>query len=84
MRRSGDGYKRSVSTELSLNEWIREREKEYLTDKLKACRGRIDLTAKSCGVDVRTIHRKLQIYGLDKKAFGKPPPKNNVSPERNQ
>ena len=77
----GDGYKRSVSTELSLNEWIREREKEYLTDKLKACRGRIDLTAKSCGVDVRTIHRKLQIYGLDKKAFGKPNLKNNVTPE---
>jgi DNA-binding NtrC family response regulator len=78
----GDGYKRSVSTELSLNEWIREREKEYLTDKLKACRGRIDLTAKSCGVDVRTIHRKLQIYGLDKKAFGKPDIKGNVRPQR--
>jgi DNA-binding NtrC family response regulator len=78
----GDGYKRSVSTELSLNEWIREREKEYLTDKLKACRGRIDLTAKSCGVDVRTIHRKLQIYGLDKKAFGKPDLKGNVRPQR--
>jgi DNA-binding NtrC family response regulator len=78
----GDGYNRSVSTELSLNEWIREREKEYLTDKLKACRGRIDLTAKSCGVDVRTIHRKLQIYGLDKKAFGKPDIKGNVRPQR--
>jgi two-component system response regulator HydG len=56
---------------LSLNQWILEQEKAYLTHKLTASAGRIDQTAKSCGVDARTIHRKMQIYGLDKKTFGK-------------
>jgi DNA-binding NtrC family response regulator len=60
-----------LSLDLPLNQWIREQEKVYLVHKLKLFRGRIDLTAKDCGVDVRTIHRKLQIYGIDKKVFGK-------------
>jgi two-component system nitrogen regulation response regulator NtrX len=77
-----DGYKRSVSPELSLYEWIREQEKEYLIHKLKAFRGRIDLTAKSCGVDVRTIHRKMQLYGLDKKAFEKTRLRGDVKRQR--
>jgi transcriptional regulator with PAS, ATPase and Fis domain len=77
-----EGDKRSVSTELSLYDWVREQEKQYLIDKLKAYRGRIDLTAKSCGVDVRTIHRKMQIFGLDKKAFGKSHPRNSVKVQR--
>jgi len=58
-------------TELSLAQWVREQEKEYLVHKLGIFRGRIDLTAKSCGVDVRTLHRKMQIFGLDKKAFSR-------------
>jgi DNA-binding NtrC family response regulator len=59
------------ATELPLNLWIREKEKEYLIHKLSAFRGRIGLTAKSCGMEVRTLHRKMQLYGLDKKAFSK-------------
>ncbi len=58
-----------ISTNVSLNQWIREQEKQYLIQKLRAFRGRIDLTAKSSGVDVRTIHRKMQLYGLDKRTF---------------
>jgi DNA-binding NtrC family response regulator len=59
-----------------LLQWVRDREKEYLVRKLEAFKGRIDLTAKSCGVDVRTIHRKMRIHGLDKKDFsGKSPVK---------
>src|SRR5690349_15893190 len=64
-----DGTKRKRLTELSLAQWVREQEKEYLVHKLGMFRGRIDLTAKSCGVDVRTLHRKMQIFGIDKKAF---------------
>ncbi|HEV8722573.1 MAG TPA: sigma-54 dependent transcriptional regulator [Candidatus Binatia bacterium] len=60
---------KNISTELSLYHWIQEQEKDYLIDKLKRFRGRIDRTAKSCGVDVRTLHRKLQVHGLDKKTF---------------
>jgi len=59
------------SMTLSLPEWVRNQEREYLAQKLKNFGGRIDLTAKSCGVDVRTIHRKMQDYGLDKKTFSR-------------
>lgn len=62
---------KKFSLDLPLNQWIREQEKAYLTHKLKAFAGRIGQTAKSCGVDARTIHRKMQIYGLDKKVFSK-------------
>jgi DNA-binding NtrC family response regulator len=65
----GDESKRKLSTELSLCQWVREQEKEYLIHKLGIFQGRIDLTAKSCGVDVRTLHRKMQLFGLDKKTF---------------
>ena len=58
-------------SELSMNQWIQEQEKAYLIHKLKTFGGRIDLTARSCGVDARTIHRKMQIYGLNKKVFTK-------------
>jgi two-component system NtrC family response regulator len=62
---------KKFSRELSMNQWIQEQEKAYLIHKLKTFGGRIDLTAKSCGVDSRTIHRKMQIYGLDRKVFSK-------------
>jgi DNA-binding NtrC family response regulator len=64
------------ASDAPLLQWVRDREKEYLVRKLEAFKGRIDLTAKSCGVDVRTIHRKMRIHGLDKKDFsGKSPVK---------
>jgi DNA-binding NtrC family response regulator len=65
-KEDGNNY---LSTELPLHYWIRAQEKEYLIRMLKKFRGRIDRTAKSCGVDVRTLHRKLQFHGLDKKSF---------------
>lgn len=63
-----DGNK-NLSTELPLYHWIQKQEREYLINQLKRFGGRIDRTAKSCGVDVRTLHRKLQFHGLDKKTF---------------
>ena len=60
---------KNLFTEFPLYHWIQEQEKEYLINMLKRFRGRIDRTAKSCGVDVRTLHRKLQLHGLDKKTF---------------
>jgi DNA-binding NtrC family response regulator len=55
--------------QLPLSEWVRTQEREYLAMKLKAFRGMVGLTAKSCGVDVRTLYRKMRLYGLDKKNF---------------
>jgi DNA-binding NtrC family response regulator len=58
-----------VTEEAPLDEWVKDQEREYLIRRLKAFRGKVGLAAKSCGVDVRTIHRKMRLYGLDKKDF---------------
>jgi DNA-binding NtrC family response regulator len=57
--------------EAPLDEWVRNQERAYLIQRLEAFRGRIGPTAKSCGVDVRTIHRKMRLYGLDKRDFSR-------------
>lgn len=62
----------NFSPNAPLVQWLREQEKQYLLRTLESFKGRIDLTAKSCGVDVRTLHRKMQLYGLDKRAFRSP------------
>ena len=58
-----------ILEEAPLDEWVKEQERAYLIRRLQAFRGRIGPTAKSCGVDVRTIHRKMRLYGLDRKDF---------------
>ncbi|MFQ5850742.1 MAG: sigma-54-dependent transcriptional regulator [Candidatus Binatia bacterium] len=57
------------SLALSLRQWLREQEKQYLLQQLEACGGKIGLTAKGCGVDIKTLYRKMRLYGLDKKIF---------------
>ncbi len=58
-----------ISPVLPFAEWIRRQEREYLIQMLKKSGGRVNLTARNSGLDVRTIHRKLQFHGLDRKAF---------------
>ena len=60
-----------ISPALPFTEWIRRQEREYLVQMLKKSGGRINLTAKNSGLDVRTIHRKMQLHGLDKKTFSR-------------
>jgi DNA-binding NtrC family response regulator len=62
-----------ILEEAPLDEWVKEQERAYLIRRLQAFRGRIGPTAKSCGVDVRTIHRKMRLYGLDRKDFRRNP-----------
>jgi DNA-binding NtrC family response regulator len=62
-----------ISEEAPLDEWVKEQERAYLIRRLQAFRGRIGPTAKSCGVDVRTIHRKMRLYGLNRKDFRRNP-----------
>jgi len=59
----------NVSQEISLQQWVQEQEKQYLMRKLSLFGGRVDLTAKSCSVGVRTLSRKMHFYGLDKRQF---------------
>jgi DNA-binding NtrC family response regulator len=53
----------------SLDEWMREQEKKYLAVKLGTYGGNVGLTAKSCGIGLRTLSRKLQLHQLDRKIF---------------
>jgi len=54
---------------VSLRQWLREKEKEFLSQKLEDLQGNVGLTAKSCRIGVRTLSRKMRVYGLDKKLF---------------
>jgi DNA-binding NtrC family response regulator len=60
-----------VTDEIPLHQWIQEQEKQFLIRKLSLFGGRIDLTARSCCVGVRTLSRKLHFYGIDKARFSK-------------
>ena len=68
--RSHNGWEaENASEDTPLYKWIKEQEKQYLIRKLSLCGGRIDLTAKSCHVGVRTLTRKMRSHGLDKRQF---------------
>jgi DNA-binding NtrC family response regulator len=61
----------NVTHEIPLHQWVQEQEKQYLIRKLSLFGGRVDLTAKSCCVGVRTLSRKMHFYGIDKTRFSK-------------
>jgi DNA-binding NtrC family response regulator len=52
-----------------LNQWLQEKEKEYLSQKLDDFGGNVGLTARSCRIGVRTLSLKMRAYGIDKKVF---------------
>jgi DNA-binding NtrC family response regulator len=57
------------TSNLTLREWLQEQEKTYLARKLESFEGKVSLTAKSCGIGVRSLCRKMTLLGLDKKKF---------------
>lgn len=59
----------SAPLALPLREWLNEQEKFYLTRQLESCKGKINRTAAQCGVDTKTLYRKMRLYGLDKRTF---------------
>jgi DNA-binding NtrC family response regulator len=54
---------------IPLKEWLVEKEKQYLAQKLNELGGNVSLTAKSCRIGLRTLSRKMNQYGLDKSLF---------------
>jgi DNA-binding NtrC family response regulator len=60
---------RRSNSSIQLKCWLEEREKEYLAQKLNDFGGNVGLTAKSCGIALRTLSRKMHQYGLDKAVF---------------
>jgi transcriptional regulator with PAS, ATPase and Fis domain len=71
--------KRRTPSDASLNDWLKEQEKQYLSQKLAVFQGNIALTARSCGIGIRTLSRKMRQLGLDKKSFKQ----KDSPPERN-
>ncbi|MGH8545967.1 MAG: sigma-54-dependent transcriptional regulator [Gammaproteobacteria bacterium] len=69
-------YGNMISTAFPLSLWLKEQEKQYLIRQLESFGGRISLTAKSSGLGVRTLCRKMRLYGLDKKYFRANAPEN--------
>jgi len=66
--------KSATPTLLPLREWLNMQEKQYLRQLLEAFGGKIALAARSLGVDVKTLYRKMSLHGLNKKDFqGKAP-----------
>ena len=63
------GIEESVPTSVPFSEWIKEQEKKYLIEQLQVSQGRVDQTAEKSGMCVRTLFRKMRLYGLDKKTF---------------
>ena len=54
---------------LNLTQWLAEQEKSFLMHQLKSFDGKVALTAKHCGLTVRTLSRKMHQYGLRKNDF---------------
>ena len=53
----------------SLDEWMREQERRFLMQKLDDFGGNVALTAKSCGIGLRTLSRKIRLHKLDPRSF---------------
>ena len=64
-------YENRVVYPGSLDQWMKEQEKQYLVQKLDALGGSVALTAKSSGIGLRTLSRKIRLHDLDPKAFKK-------------
>ena len=82
---STDEYKQDKkrpASDASLSNWLKEQEKQYLAQNLAVSQGNIAVTAKSCGIGVRTLSRKMREYGLDKKLFKQKEPIAETSPQR--
>jgi len=59
----------SISTVAPLREWLEDQERQYLTHQLALSGGKIAITAANCGVDAKTLYRKMRSYGLDRRVF---------------
>ena len=67
-----------------LNQWLQEKEKQYLAQKLDDFGGNVGLTAKSCRIGIRTLSRKMRQYGLEKRFFKQKDPIAEFHPRSRQ
>ncbi len=69
-----------VALHLSLKRWLNEQEKQYLSQQLDVHDGKINLVARTAGIDVKTLYRKMRQYELDKRSFKRTKPESPESP----
>lgn len=58
-----------LSLDPPLPEQVAQLERNYLELAMQACRGQINAVVERSGVKYRTLYRKLQRYGLDRKSY---------------
>ncbi len=63
---SKETNQKGIASSLSLQSWINIQEREYLIQQLAASGWKMGLAAKNCGVNVKTLYRKIHHYGLHK------------------
>jgi two-component system, NtrC family, response regulator AtoC len=76
--------KSDAAFSVPLDQWLQEKEKQYLAQKLDDFGGNVGLTAKSCGIGIRTLSRKMRQYGLEKKFFKQKDPVAEFHPRSRQ
>jgi DNA-binding NtrC family response regulator len=52
------------SFSLPFREWLKSQEKYYLIQQLTLAEGRIGIAAKNCGIDTKTLYRKMRFHQL--------------------
>jgi DNA-binding NtrC family response regulator len=50
---------------LPYREWLKRQEKYYLEQQLAFAEGRIGVAAKNCGIDTKTLYRKMRFHNLN-------------------
>ncbi|MGH7797333.1 MAG: sigma-54-dependent transcriptional regulator [Candidatus Binatia bacterium] len=70
-------------TTISFSQWMKEQEKRYLTQQLETFQGRVEQTAANSGMCVRTLFRKMRLYGLNKKQFRPGQLEDQLPPDMN-
>jgi len=69
----------TVSPTLPFRQWLKLQEKQYILRQVEASGGKVGLAAKSSGVDLKTLYRKMRLYGIDKKDFKLPVPRSQAN-----
>jgi DNA-binding NtrC family response regulator len=58
-----------VSTSLAFRDWLKLQEKQYFVQQVRSCGGKLRLAARTSGIDMKTLYRKMRVHGINKKEF---------------
>src|SRR5919108_1775790 len=67
--KTGADHRSAGVAATTLAQWLEKKKKTFIPERLEDCGGSIALTARSCDIGLRSLYRKMQKYGLDKRHF---------------